>query len=136
LGRLVSKIASNGARVIGLDVLLSEPQSPATDTALEESLRASGRTVIVGKVGALADGPHWVEPLPLFSASAVMVGHAHAVLDEDGICRRFPPLELTTEGPKWAFALEVARVIDPRRVFQFLNLYGIPREYRLACRLR
>ena len=128
LGRLVSKIASNGARVIGLDVLLSEPQSPATDTALEESLRASGRTVIVGKVGALADGPHWVEPLPLFSASAVMVGHAHAVLDEDGICRRFPPLELTTEGPKWAFALEVARVIDPRRVFQFLNLYGIPSE--------
>ncbi len=125
LGMLVSKIADHGARVIGLDVLLSESQSPETDHALEESLKANGRTVIVGKVGVLADGAHWLEPLPRLSVSAAAVGHAHAVLDEDGICRRFPPLELTVDGPKWAFAIEVARRVDPQRVSQFLNLYGI-----------
>ena len=125
LGRLVSRIADHGARVIGLDVLLSESQSPETDRALEESLKANERTVIVGKVGVLDDGAHWVEPLPQLSVSAAAVGHAHAILDEDGICRRFPPLELTVDGPKWAFAIEVARRVDPQRVSQFLNRYGI-----------
>jgi signal transduction histidine kinase len=128
LGTLVSKITKAGAGVIGLDVLLSEPQSPATDGALEQSLKASARTVIVGKIGAFTDGPHWVEPLPQFSASSIAVGHVHAALDEDGICRRFPPLELTIDGPRWAFALEVARRSDPRRASQFLEYYGLPSD--------
>ena len=125
LGRLVSEIGDHGAQVIGLDILLSESQSPAADSALEESLKANGRTVIVGKIGVRGDGAHWVEPLPRLTLSAVAVGHAHAVLDEDGICRRFPPLELTIDGPKWAFAIEIARHIDPEGVSRFLNRYRI-----------
>src|SRR5215469_1193752 len=128
LGRLVSEISDHGAEVIGFDVLLSESQSPATDSALEQSLKANGRTVIVGKVGLFSNGAHWVEPLPRLSVSAVAVGHAHTVLDEDGICRRFPPLELTIDGAKWAFAIEVARRVDPERVSQFLNLYRLPTD--------
>jgi len=128
LGALVSKIANAGAGVIGLDVLLSEPQSPATDATLEQSLKRSARTVIVGKIGAFPDGPHWVEPLPQFSAASIAVGHVHAALDEDGICRRFPPLELTIDGPRWAFALEVARRSNPRRTTQFLDYYGLPSD--------
>jgi len=128
LAKLVSKIADNGAGVIGLDVLLSEPQSPEADAALQQSLKTSGRTVIVGKVSALQDGPHWVEPLPAFAQAAVAVGHAHAVLDEDSICRRFPPLELTIDGPRWAFAVEVARRTDPSRASAFLDLYAIPSQ--------
>jgi len=126
LAKLVSKIADNGAGVIGLDVLLSEPQSPEADAALQQALKTSGRAVIVGKVSALEGGSHWVEPLPAFSQAAVAVGHAHAVLDEDSICRRFPPLELTIDGPRWAFALEVARRTDSRRAAAFLDSYGIP----------
>jgi signal transduction histidine kinase len=128
LGSLVSKITKAGAGVIGLDVLLSEAQTAATDSALEQSLKESARTVIVGKVGAFADGPHWVEPLPQFSASSIAVGHVHAVLDEDGICRRFPPLELTIDGPRWAFAVELARRSDPHRVAQFLDSYTLPAD--------
>jgi signal transduction histidine kinase/CHASE2 domain-containing sensor protein len=126
LGTLIGKVADNGAGVIGLDVLLSEPQSPAADAALQNALHTSGRAVIVGKIGAFPDGPHWVEPLPRFSQAAVAVGHAHAVLDDDGICRRFPPLELTIEGPRWAFAVEVARRTDERRTAVFLGRYGVP----------
>jgi CHASE2 domain-containing sensor protein len=126
LGRLVSNIADSGAGAIGLDVLLSEPQSPADDGALQSALRASGRAVLVGKIGSFPDGPHWVEPLPAFAEAAVAVGHAHAVLDDDGICRRFPPLELTIDGPRWAFALELARRTDPPRAAAFLDQYGIP----------
>ena len=126
LGRLISNIADSGAGVIGLDVLLSEPQSASADAALQNALKASGRAVIVGKIGAFPDGPHWVEPLPSFSQAAVAVGHAHAVLDDDGICRRFPPLELTIDGPRWAFAVEVARRVDERRTSKFLRRYGLP----------
>ena len=137
LAKLVSNIANGGAGVIGLDVLLSEPQSPEADAALQQALKTSGRAVIVGKVSALQDGPHWVEPLPAFSQAAVAVGHAHAVLDEDSICRRFPPLELTVDGPRWAFAVEVARLTDARRASAFLDSYGIPSRRRFSqCRFR
>ncbi len=126
LGRLTSDLAQAGAGVIGLDILLSEPQSAEADTALQKSLQASGRAVIVGKIGSFPDGPQWVEPLPAFSRAAVAVGHAHAVLDEDSVCRRFPPRELTIDGPRWAFAVEVARRTDPHRTSAFLASYGIP----------
>ena len=114
---MVHKIADDGASVIGLDILLSEPQSPPADLALQQALATKPGTVIVGKVSGFRDGPHWVEPLPPFAQAAIAVGHAHAVLDEDSICRRFPPLELTIDGPRWAFAVEVARKIDQRRAF-------------------
>ena len=126
LGRLMNKIADSGAGVIGLDVLLSEPQSPEADAVLQSALETSRRAVIVGKIGDFRDGPHWIEPLPAFSQAATAVGHAHAVLDEDSICRRFPPLELTIDGPRWAFAVEVARRTNERRTSAFLDSYGIP----------
>ena len=126
LGKLIQNVADGGAGVIGLDVLLSEPQTPTSDAALQNALRASGRAVIVGKIGAFPDGPHWVEPLPAFSQASAAVGHAHAVLDNDSICRRFPPLELTIDGPRWAFAVEVARRTDPPRASAFLDRYRIP----------
>jgi signal transduction histidine kinase len=125
LGELVNKIADSGASVIGLDILLSEPQSMEADAALQKSLRTSQRVVIVGKIGAFQHGNHWVEPLPAFAGAAAAVGHAHAVLDEDSICRRYPPLEMTIDGPRWAFALEVARRTNPLRASAFMNLYGI-----------
>ncbi len=128
LGSLISKVGESGASVIGLDVLLSEPQSPTADAALESSLKTTGRAVIVGKIAAFPEGPHWVEPLPAFSQAAVAVGHAHAILDEDSICRRFPPLELTIDGPRWAFAVEIARRIDRQRTFAFLDSNRIPRQ--------
>lgn len=115
LSELVSKVAGGGAGAIGLDILLSERQSPEADASLEQSIRATQRVVIVDKIGAFQTGNQWVEPLPEFVHAANAVGHAHAVLDEDGICRRFPPVEMTIDGPRWAFAVEVARQIDPHR---------------------
>jgi len=125
LSRLINNLTHAGARVIGVDILLSEPQSPEADASLEKSLQASGRVVIVGKIGAFPEGPHWVGPLPAFSQAAVAVGHVQAVLDADSVCRRFPPSELTIDGPRLAFAIEVARQIDPRRTSEFLNLCGV-----------
>jgi signal transduction histidine kinase/CHASE2 domain-containing sensor protein len=124
LAQLTNRLADAGASAIGLDILLAEPQSPDADDALSAALRASGRVVIVDKIANFPDGPRWIEPLQQLARFAA-VGHAHAVLDKDGICRRFPPQELTLDGPRWAFAIEVARRIAPQEAAAFLASYGI-----------
>ncbi len=126
LAQLMRNLSEAGAEVIGLDVLLAEPQSPAADAALRAAL--DQRTVLVDKIGAYPDGPRWTEPLPELVHAAGAVGHALAVLDTDSVCRRFPPREVTTEGPRWAFAIEVARRVDPHRTTEFLSTYGLSFE--------
>src|ERR1700756_79879 len=124
LAQLTTNLAHAGARVIGVDILLSEAQSRSVDQALSLALQAAP-TVIVDKIGTFPDGPHWIEPLPQFSRAAA-VGHAHSVLDGDSVCRRFPPRELTLDGSRWAFAVEVARRMDARRTSMFLESYHVP----------
>ncbi len=126
IGRLTRNLAEAGAGVIGLDILLSEPQSPEADRAMRESLQQTGRTVIVDRIGSYPDGPRWIEPQPEFAQSAIAVGHAQAVLDVDSVCRRFPPRQLTIDGSRWAFAVEVARHTDPQMAAAFLASYGVP----------
>jgi signal transduction histidine kinase len=125
LARLTNNLSQAGAQVIGLDILLAEPQSVEADAALAAALKSSGRAVIADKIGTYPDGPRWVEPLPAF-AQAAAVGHGHAALDADGVCRRFPARELTLDGSRWAFAVEVARRVAPRRTAAFLAAYGVP----------
>ena len=125
LARLTNNLAKADAQVIGLDILLSEPQSAEADAALAGALRASGRAVLADKIGSYPDGPRWVEPLPAF-AQAATVGHGQAVLDSDGVCRRFPPRELALDGSRWAFAVAVARRVAPQRTAAFLAANGIP----------
>ena len=124
LARLTNNLTRAGAGVIGLDILLAEPQSPDADQALQEALRA-GHTVIVDKIATYPEGPKWIEPLARF-AHAAAVGHAQAVLDVDSVCRRYPAHQLTLDGSRWAFAVEVARRTDPVRTSGFLSSYDIP----------
>jgi signal transduction histidine kinase/CHASE2 domain-containing sensor protein len=126
LARLVNNLSQGGAGTIGLDILLSERQSYSSDLALQQSITASGRAVIVDKIAAFPDGIHWIEPLPEFVRAAAAVGHAHAVLDPDNVCRSFPPRELTLEGQRWAFALEIARRSDRQRTAAFLAAFDVP----------
>ena len=125
LAELNTNLAEAGASVIGLDILLSEPQSAQADHAVAESFRASGRTIVVDKIGTFPDGPRWIEPLAEFAQLAA-VGHAQAVLEADSVCRRFPPRELTLEGPRWAFGIEMALRARPEQAAKFLAAYGLP----------
>lgn len=124
LAEVNTNLAEAGASAIGFDVLLSEPQTTEADHVLAQSFRSSGRTVIVDKIGAFPEGPRWVGPLPSFAENAA-VGHAQAVLDPEGTCRRFPPRELTLDGPRWAFAIEVARRFNQQQTAKFLVQYGL-----------
>ena len=126
LAQLTRNLANAGATVIGLDILLSEPQSTEADTAMRETLKDSGRTVLADKIGSFPDGPHWIEPLPEFSAAALAVGHVHSPLDADSVCRSFPARELSIDGSRWALAVELARHTDASATSAFLSSYGVP----------
>ncbi|HMK22170.1 MAG TPA: CHASE2 domain-containing protein [Terriglobales bacterium] len=125
LAKLTNNLRQAGAGAVGLDILLAEPQSPEADKSLREALQAA-HAVIVDKIASFPEGPRWVEPLPQFAQAAGAVGHAQAPLDVDSVCRRFPPRELTMDGSRWAFAVEVARRIDARQASAFLSSIGIP----------
>jgi len=90
--------------------LLSETEDETNDGELAKALKDSGNAVLVSKISNSPRGRLWVEPLPLFAQNAVAVGHAQAALGPDSICRSVPVRELSLDGPRWAFALEVARV--------------------------
>jgi signal transduction histidine kinase len=124
LAKLTNNLAQDGVSVVGLDILLSEPQTPSADKALQDALHGTP-TVIVDKIASYPEGPEWMEPLPQFSQAAVAVGHAQAPLDADSVCRRYPVRELTLDGSRWAFALEVARRVDVKAASEFLAAYGL-----------
>src|SRR5215472_2844727 len=110
LARVVRAVAAERPKALGLDILLHETENDTDDREFADALKAAGNAVLVSKISNSQGGSLWVEPLPLFSQSSVAIGHAQAVLGPDSICRTIPAQELTIEGPRWAFALEVARV--------------------------
>ena len=125
IAQLVRQLDEAGAQVIGLDILFAEGNRRLADGQLAAAIRASRRTVLADKIGTYPDGPRWIEPIPQLADAALGVGHSQAVLDGDGICRRFPLRELTLDGPRLPFALEVARYTNPARTAQFLAEYGV-----------
>src|ERR1700704_225400 len=110
LAQVVRAASTNHPTALGLDILLTENEDETNDRELAKALKEAGNTVLVAKISNSPQGRLWVEPLPLFAQNAVAVGHAQAVLGPDSICRSVPVRELSLEGPRWAFALEVARV--------------------------
>src|SRR6266852_3081818 len=110
LAQVVRAASAEHPKALGLDILLSETEDETNDRELAKALKDAGNTVLVSKISNSPQGRLWVEPLPLFAQSAVAVGHAQAALGPDSICRSVPVRELSLEGPRWAFALEIARV--------------------------
>jgi signal transduction histidine kinase len=110
LAKVVRAATAEHPKALGLDILLSETEDETNDRELAKALKDAGNTVLVSKISNSPQGRLWVEPLPLFAQSAVAVGHAQAALGPDSICRSVPVRELSLEGPRWAFALEIARV--------------------------
>ena len=97
-------------KAMGVDILLSEPENEIDDRDLAEAFNAAGNLVLATKIRAASEGPLWADPLPIFARNAAAIGHVQAELGPDSICRRVPAALMTAEGPRWAFALEVARV--------------------------
>ncbi len=88
LARVMEILTDAGSGPVLLDVILAEPQlnDPTADAHLGAALSAHGRAVLpvfMPKQGAPA-----ILPLPEFAAAA-RLGHAQALVDGDGVTRRF-----------------------------------------------
>src|SRR5258708_31357413 len=110
LAQVVRAASAEHPKALGLDILLSETEDETNDRELAKALKDAGNTILVAKISNSPHGRLWVEPLPIFAQNAAAVGHARAALGPDSICRSVPVRELSLEGPRWAFALEVARI--------------------------
>jgi signal transduction histidine kinase len=110
LAQVVRAASAEHPKALGLDILLSEAEDEINDRDLARAIKDVGNAVLVAKISNSPQGRLWVEPLPRFARNAVAVGHAQAILGPDSICRSVPVKELSLKGPRWALALEVARV--------------------------
>lgn len=91
--RLIDQLKSAGARVIALDIILSEQDKKniLEDDLLSASIRQAENVVLPVLIETTRTNGQLIETLPLtkFATHAADLGRVHAVLDEDGIVRSF-----------------------------------------------
>jgi len=87
---LIDRLTSDGAKAVGLDVILAEPDrlDAEADRILTDALRRNGRGVLPVLMEYDHRGaPVESQPLPDLAAAAASLGHVHLEPDLDGIVR-------------------------------------------------
>lgn len=92
-GELLDRLTEMNARVVGFDVLFSEPQrdDPMADQLFAEAIQRNGNTVLaIAPSNPFRDAPiAEVLPLPELVEYAAGLGHVDIEIDTDGLCRSF-----------------------------------------------
>lgn len=118
LARLIDAVSRGNPAVIGIDIILSEPDAVA-DEQLALAVSKAGNVVLPAYVEScrLPKGSAWytssapaVFPLDELSDSAAGIGHVTVLALQGGIARRIPFLLGTGDGLLPAFTAEVVRV--------------------------
>ena len=90
--KLIEQLNKAGAKVIGVDILFSEPSESAEDQAFARALREAGNVVLVSALAVVND-PMFrhtirIDPIPAFRDAAAAVGSPLISVDADGVVRR------------------------------------------------
>jgi signal transduction histidine kinase/CHASE2 domain-containing sensor protein len=114
--RALDTISAAQPKAIGLDILYSEATTTADDTALADSIKRTGNSVVAAQLIEATDETgsavaRWLRPLPLIESSAAGVGHVNVATEADGEARELPLRKSDDHGqPLWAMAVETIRV--------------------------
>ena len=116
--QLIDRLHQSGARVIGLDMLFSEP-SP-DDPILADAISKAGNIVspLVGtnnaprvlESGEFVSFQHLLKPQPVLVKASSALGHVNASTGQDGVARRFPTIVSKDEDGEIVPALALAVV--------------------------
>jgi len=89
--RLIQQLKNDGAKVIGLDLILTEEEikDPQADIELAQAIAAAGNVVLPIVIDEISANGYLVETLPLsaFAQPSAAMGRVHAELDVDAIAR-------------------------------------------------
>ena len=126
--KLLDSLKRAGAKVIGLDILFSEPSTPEADAALAASLGPGDVLAADREVIAMDQGTQVsvVEPLPLLTKGGARAGITSVDLESDGVLRRLPQVEGSFAATLLAARGDAAVPAQPRA---FLQYFGGARSY-------
>jgi CHASE2 domain-containing sensor protein/nitrogen-specific signal transduction histidine kinase len=89
--QLLDQLSQDGAKVIGLDVMFTEPQTedPDADRLMAQAIAQAGNVVLPVVIETVRRNGQLIEslPLPEFVEHAAALGRAHAELDADAMAR-------------------------------------------------
>ncbi|CDN58283.1 Adenylate/guanylate cyclase with Chase sensor (plasmid) [Neorhizobium galegae bv. officinalis bv. officinalis str. HAMBI 1141] len=126
--KLVSRLRAAGAKVIGLDIIFSEPSAPAEDEALAATLGpdvvlAGDETLVTSNQ---ADQFIRVMPLQMFSDRQAPTGIASVGLHRDGVLRDMPDF---VDGFAAVVATAAGIEVDQPEPGSLIQVFGGPRAY-------
>ena len=109
---LIDRIGTGQPAAIGLDLLLSEPDTlqPDHDRHLAQALERSAKVVLPMMMQNVGGRALPVEPLPMFAHSAAAIGHVHLPVDDDGVARSVNLREGQTERQWDHFGVNLLRM--------------------------
>ena len=140
---LVRKLSSSQARIIGLDILFTEPKSdPREDRELAAAIKQAGNVVLACELTEVASdfGPKKTMnlPIPLIREDALGYGPVNLVTDQDGLVRSARPALFFQDKvyPSFAHLIQQAAMTSKRTPDMtigleplLINFRGPPRTY-------
>jgi signal transduction histidine kinase len=129
LAKGLNIVANAGAKILVVDLLLSERTQDTADASLAEALGRFPKVVLATALEATQKDAEsrWVFPLPEFQHRAFALGHVHLEPDRDGVARNLLLAKSAGEERYWALAFEAFRAM--------LDVSGPPTEYAHELRL-
>lgn len=121
--QLIDRLHADGALVVGVDVMFSEPQQddPGADAQLAQAMSRAGNVVLPVVIEQVRRNGQLIEtlPLPALTAQAAALGRVHAELDADTITRSITLWEGLGQ-PAWPHFVQAmlsvaGQVPDPMR---------------------
>ena len=93
--KLIDQLSKSGALLIAMDIVFSEPSTPAEDKALADAIRRAGNVIVVSgrEFRQTAHSQQWIriDPLPMFTEAGATNGFYAVYFDtEDQVVRQMP----------------------------------------------